>query len=261
MKIAVFQMSAAPDPATNLARIETAMQEAATNGARLLIAPELATTGYGRGPVLTSLAQQGDGEWVTRLAASAGRIGISLIAGFPEADGDARYISALVINSEAPDAPVIYRKTCLYGDYERSIFQSNGPSTVIVDLHGIKVGVLICYDVEFPENVRRLARDGADLVAVPTALPHAESSRFVAQHVLRVRGFENQIFMAYADQADGFEKFRFQGLSSITAPDGAVLASAPESGDALIYALIDPAAYAASREESPYLRDLGTVVP
>ena len=54
---------------------------------------------------------------------------------------------------------------------------------MIVDLRGLKVGMLICYDVEFPENVRRLAQAGADLVAVPTALPASDHAAFiVGQH-------------------------------------------------------------------------------
>ncbi len=254
-KIAVFQMSAAIDPDSRLARIEDAMQEAAGAGAGLLIAPELALSGYGRGPAFRSEAQPADGAWVQALGAAVVRHGIGIIAGFPEAAEEIRYISAVMIDAARPDAPVIYRKGCLYGHYEKRHFTAAGPTTVIADIAGLKVGCLICYDVEFPENVRRLALAGADLVAVPTALPKGAPADFIARHTIRARAFENQIFVAYADNADSEGDFTYQGLSSIAAPDGTVLAAAGVGGDALIYADLNVGDYAGSRAESPYLED------
>ncbi|WP_281966549.1 carbon-nitrogen hydrolase family protein [Roseovarius nanhaiticus] len=254
-RIAVFQMSAAIDAADRPARIVSAMKEAAGAGARLMIAPELALSGYGRGAVLAEEAQAPDGAWGRRLGEAAAAHGISVIAGFPEAAGDARHISALMIDRTRPDAPQIYRKGCLYGDYERGIFAPAGPTTVLMRMEGLSVGCLICYDVEFPENVRRLAVAGADLVAVPTALPKGAPAEFIARHTIRARAFESQVFVAYADNADRDEGFEYQGLSSIAAPDGRVLAEAGVTGDALIYADIEPAAFAASRGANPYLED------
>ncbi|MEI4262838.1 carbon-nitrogen hydrolase family protein [Roseovarius sp. D0-M9] len=254
-RIAIFQMSAAIDAEARPRRIIDAMKEAAAGGARLLIAPELALSGYGRGEVLTRVCEQADGAWAQTLGAAAAEHDISVIAGFPEDAGGVCHISALIIDRAAPHAPQIYRKGCLYGAYERSLFTAAGPSTVIVRLEGLNVGCLICYDVEFPENVRRLAVACADLIAVPTALPKDTPSEFIARHTIRARAFESQVFIAYADNADSDEGFTYQGLSSIAAPDGAVLAAAGETGDALIYADVDPAAYAASRDANPYLED------
>jgi predicted amidohydrolase len=254
-RIAVFQMSAAIEPGARPQRIIDAMAQAAKAGARILVAPELGLSGYGRGEAQTREAQRPDGAWAQALGTAAAEHGISVIAGFPEEAGDVRHISALIIDRTAPDAPQIYRKGCLYGAYERGLFTAAGPSTVIAELEGLKVGCLICYDVEFPENVRRLASAGADLIAVPTALPKGAPSEFIARHTIRARAFESQVFVAYADNADSDESFTYQGLSSIAAPDGAVLAEAGETGDALICADIDPSAYAASREANPYLED------
>jgi predicted amidohydrolase len=255
-KIAVFQMSAAIAPARRPARIIEAMQEAAGAGARLLVAPELALSGYGRGAAFSDEAQGVDGAWVRELGAAATRHGIAIVASFSERAGDTRHISALMIDAAPDSAPVIYRKGCLYGPYEKSHFTAAGPTTVITQLAGLKVGCLICYDVEFPENVRRLALAGADLIAAPTALPKAASSEFIARHTIRARAFENQIFVAYADNSDADDRFGYQGLSSIAAPDGTVLAAAGEEGDALIYADLRAEAYAESRAESPYLEDV-----
>ena len=256
MKVAALQMSAVGDPDRRLDRISVAMLEAARNGADMLVAPELALTGYGRGDSLQSLAQPADGPWATQLQELVADNGISLVAGFPERDGDACYISALAINSEDRAHPLVYRKGHLYGDYEKSLFRTCGPSTVLADMHGLRMGFLICYDIEFPENVRRLALAGAEAVIVPTALPRGASAYFIARHVVRVRAFENQVFVVYADHADADGRFEYQGLSSIAAPDGDVLASAPLTGDALIYAELNPEAYVRARTENPYLLDV-----
>lgn len=253
--IAVFQMSAAIAPETRPQRIVDAMRDAAGQGATLLIAPELALSGYGRGAALPRAAQGPDGPWAQMLGKASADLGISVIAGFPERAGDICHISAMMIDRAQPGDVTIYRKGCLYGAYEKGLFTAAGPSTVIADLEGLKVGCLICYDVEFPENVRRLALAGADLIAVPTALPQGAPSAFVARHTIRARAFESQVFIAYADNADADEGFAYQGLSSIAAPDGAVLAQAGQAGDALIHADIIPANYAESRDVNPYLED------
>ena len=255
MKLALFQMSALGNDAMRPDRIEAAMQEAAQNGATLLVAPELALSGYGRGAAFADIAQTARGDWAERLTATARRLGISLIVGFPETRGDTRHISALIVDAQGTAPASIYRKACLYGDYEKQYFHSPGPSTLIVDLAGLRVGVLICYDIEFPENARRLAHAGAQLIAVPTALPRGASGAFISTHVIRTRAFENQVFVAYANHADSDDTFTYQGCSSIAAPDGALLTAAPETGDALLYAEITPHDYADSRAENPYLSD------
>lgn len=121
---------------------------------------------------------------------------------------------------------------------------------------GLKFGILICYDVEFPENVRRLARAGVDVVLVPTALPASDHDAFIARKLVPVRAFENQVFLAYADHCGADERFAYAGLSVIVAPDGTLLAEAGETGEALLVAEIDPSRYQASAEANSYLADL-----
>ncbi|MBZ8117076.1 nitrilase [Roseovarius sp. LXJ103] len=266
MKLAAFQMSAATPHPERLPKLEAAIREAASAGAGadLIIAPELCLSGYGRGPEMAGLAQGLDGEWATRIGTLSDTLGIAVIAGFPERAGETRYISALIKLPGA--APQAYRKGTLYGDYERSIFTSAGPSTVIVEIAGLKVGVLICYDVEFPENTRRLAMAGADLIAVPTALPWggmgeaSGTGSFVVEHLVPTRACENVNFVAYVNNSDSDERFEFQGESVICAPNGGVLAKAPRAGDTLMFADIDPRAYDAVRAYLPYPEDVGPLL-
>lgn len=255
MKIAALQMqSVLADVSANLARINQAAKEAASNGARLLIAPELAVTGYGAGEAMAKLASPAGGEVEKCLAEIASKHSIAVVAGFAEQAGRTVYNSALFVDEKGRSR--IYRKSHLYGDYERGLFAAEKPSAVLIEYGGITFGMLICYDVEFPENVRRLALGGAELVVVPTALPQGSSGSFIAQTLIRTRAFENQVHVAYVNHCGSDGAFDYAGLSCIAAPDGAFLTQASGQGEALLYAEIEPVAYAQSRQENTYLHDL-----
>lgn len=255
MRIAALQMHAvAGDVDANLARIAAAASEAAAGGAKLLIAPELAVTGYGAGEAFEGLGSAALGPVAERLGTIARKNGIAIVAGFAETDGGARYNSALFTDGIGTNA--VYRKSHLYGDYERRWFRPEAPGSVMVELGGIRLGMLICYDVEFPENVRRLALAGADLVVVPTALPVGSSGLFIARHMIQVRAFENQVFVAYVNHCGADERFSYAGLTRIAAPDGELLAEAPAAGEALLFADIRPDDFSDSRAKNTYLDDL-----
>lgn len=257
MRLAALQMKAVNgDVAANLARIERAAAEAASAGATLLVTPELALTGYGAGERMHALAEPIDGYQLAQLAAISVATGVAIIAGFAEQAGGAVYNSAVYVDGDA--APIIYRKSHLYGPYENGLFRPGEPNAVTFDHRGTLCGMLICYDVEFPENVRRLAQAGVEAVLVPTALPVGSSGRFIAGHMIRTRAFENQVFVAYVDHCGADSLFSYAGLSIIAAPDGSVLASANDTDEALLVVDVDPEAFAASRCENTYLRDLRT---
>ena len=255
MKLAALQMQAVSgNVETNLARIEAAAREASTNGADMLVVPELAVSGYGAAEAFHRLACEAVGPIPERLSTIARDNAIAVIAGFPERAAGSIYNSALFTDGKG--SSVVYRKSHLYGDYERSWFRPDIPSSVLITVNGINLGMLICYDVEFPENVRRLAQAGADLVVVPTALPKGSSGLMIAEHMIRVRAFENQVFVAYINHCGTDGTFSYAGLSCIAAPDGAFLAQAPSEGERLLFATIRPQDFARSRSENTYLADL-----
>lgn len=245
----------AGDQAANLARIERAAHDAASAGTDLLAVPELALPGYGAGEAMAALAQTADGALMDSLAQIARAAGVAIVAGFAERDGADVYNSAVFVDRRGES--VIYRKSHLYGPYEKGLFRPQAPETHLFEVAGLKLGMLICYDVEFPENVRRLAKAGAQGVIVPTALPAGDSGSFIAEHMIAVRAFENQVFVAYVNHCGSDALFAYAGLSRIAAPDGRILAAAGSSDEALLVAELDPAAYAASAEANTYLQDAG----
>lgn len=255
MRIAALQMQAlAGDVEANLARIEAAMRDAARQGATLLVTPELAIQGYGAGDAMTTLAEEPQGASWRRLAAVSQETKVAVIAGVAERDGEAVYNSALFVDGNKP--PKVYRKSHLYGPYERGLFKPENPISCLIDHAGMKLGLLICYDVEFPENVRRLAMAGAQVVLVPTALPASDHDLFIAKKMIPVRAFENQVFVAYVNHCGADALVSYAGLSGIAAPDGTMLAAAGAAGEALLVVDLDGEAFKKFAEQNPYITDL-----
>jgi len=253
LAVAVLQCRGADgDPQANLALLDEACARAARQGARLLVTPELFLSGFYIGNEVARLATPRDGAPIRDLAGMARRHGVGLCVGYPERAGEAVHNAAVLVH---PDGRVLghYRKQRLSGPFERAAFRPGDGRDLLAELDGVRLGVLICYDLEFPENARRLALAGVDLVLSPTAL--ALEFALVADKLVPTRAFENTMFVAYADRCGHERGYAYAGRSCIVAPDGHDLARAGE-GEALIGARVEPARFAALRERLPYLRDL-----
>ena len=174
------------------------------------------------------------------------------MVGYPERDGDAVYNAAAVLGAQG-EWLGNYRKQRLSGAFENATFERGNGGDTLFSLNGLTLGVLICYDLEFPENVRRLALAGVRAVLAPTAL--SAEFAIVAEKLVPTRAFENGVFVVYGDRCGQERGKAYAGLSCIVAPDGTDLARAGR-GEQLIRAGIDPGRYAALAERLPYLRDL-----
>ncbi|MEU2249073.1 carbon-nitrogen hydrolase family protein [Streptomyces sp. NPDC019224] len=252
LRTALLQSSGRPGSAAgSVELLADAARRAAATGARLLVCPELYLTGYAIGDDVPRLAETADGPAARAVAEIAVRHRIAVHYGYPERDGDTLYNSAQLIG---PDGTALarYRKTHLFGDFEQRWFTPGDQPVVQAELDGLRIGLLTCYDVEFPENVRAHALAGTDLLLVPTALMHPFS--FVAESVVPVRAFENQLYIAYVNRTGPEGPFDFTGLSCLAGPDGTVRARAGR-GEELVTADVDPALLADSRAANPYLRD------
>ena len=252
MRTALLQSSGRPGSvAENLKVLDAAAGRAAAAGALLLAAPEMFLTGYAIGDDIGRLAEPADGDSADAIADIAGRHGLAIAYGYPERDGETVFNSAQLISAEGIRL-ANYRKTHLFGCFERDHFTPGEQPVVQAELGGLTVGLMICYDVEFPENVRAHALAGTDLLVVPTAQMHP--FQFVAESMIPVRAFENQLYVAYVNRVGQEGEFDFVGLSALAGPDGVARARAGR-GEELVFADADPAFLAASREANPYLKD------
>ena len=254
MKLAVYQGGAARGGvAGQLDHLADVARRAADAGAGLLVLPEMYLTGYHIGAdAVAALAEPPAAPSAERAAEIAKSAGIALLYGYPERGEDGRiYNAALLIDREGRRL-ANHRKAHLFGEVDRRAFSSGDGRPTIAELDGVKLGILICYDVEFPEAVRLLALEGADLVLVPTALMAPYD--FIARSLVPVRAYENQIFLAYANRTGIERDFTYLGQSCIVGPDGDDLARA--GGDeALIIADLDPSRLVESRAINTYFQD------
>ncbi len=234
----------------SLALMRQTAATALAQGAGLVIFPEMFLTGYNIGEAVFKLAEPAAGPSSQKAAAIARQAGVALLYGYPERDGDTIYNSALLIDRNG--RPLAnYRKAHLYGSEEKKLFAA-GDYLVTAELGELKIGILICYDVEFPEAVRALALAGAHLIAVPTAL--MEPFGLIARTVVPARAYESQVYVACAGLCGKERNLTYCGLSSIVGPDGHELARAGRNEELLV-ADIDPATLAAVRENNPILAE------
>jgi predicted amidohydrolase len=170
------------DLKANLSLIREAIVGAADAGVQLLILPELATSGYylrdHTEARASSISAQHPvfAEWAGLLASAPVPGGMTLVVGFAEteSDGNSNSNSGPIFNSAAivtaSGVAAVYRKTHLWGA-EPDIFSPGHEAPPVIDTPVGRLGVLVCYDIEFPEMPRSLALAGAEIIAVPTNWP------------------------------------------------------------------------------------------
>ena len=212
----------------NRVAARTAIEQAAGDGAQLVVLPELASSGYvfADRSELVSLAEPRDGPSITEWANLATAFGVTIVAGFPEAAGDAVYNSAAVVDPTGLRG--VYRKAHLW-DTENAVFDRADDLPLLVDTEHGRIGVMICYDVEFPEWVRAVALEGADLLCAPVnwpLLPRPEGERPTELVRVLAGAGMNRMPIAVCDRAGVERGQNWIGGSVITDADGYPLAIA-----------------------------------
>lgn len=254
MRIAIYQGPAGPGSSDdNLRRLGHWATEAARQDAQLVVFPEMFLSGYNIGAAAArALAQPPDGELPRAVAEIARAQGIAIAYGYPEADARGAVYNAAQLVDAQGQRLLNYRKAHLFGGLDRAMFSPGDGGFAVARLHGWSLGLLICYDVEFPEAVRQLALAGAELVLVPTA--NMAGFELVAQVTVRARAYENGCYLAYANYCGAEADLQYCGLSSLCGPDGEVVIAAG-SEERLLLADLDHSHLARLRASTPYLLD------
>ncbi|MEE4861217.1 carbon-nitrogen hydrolase family protein [Pseudomonas alliivorans] len=254
MRVALYQCEPMPlDVSGNLTRLEHQAQAAAAQGAQLLVCPEMFLTGYNIGArACAELAQAQDGPAAQRIAEIARQYAIAILYGYPERSVEQRVYNAVQLIDSRGERSSNYRKTHLFSELDKSMFSAGEDLCPVVELNGWRLGMLICYDVEFPENTRRLALAGAELILVPTA--NMAPFDFVCDVTVRARAFENHCYVVYANYCGSESEIRYCGLSSVCAPDGSRPALAAQD-ERLLIADLDRVQLAQARTVNDYFKD------
>jgi 5-aminopentanamidase len=235
------------DPAANRELAAVAVADAARQGASVVVLPELMSSGYvfeSQAEARAS-AEPPDGPTVTAWAELAAEHDIVLVGGFCEATaGDEVFNSAALVDSSG--LRCVYRKAHLW-DAEPRWFAAGNAAPPVVPTQAGLIGVMICYDLEFPEWVRLPALDGAQLLCAPVnwpAYPRPEGER--PSEVVRVQADAavNRMFIAVCDRVGPERGVEWVGGSVIVDPDGwpvAGGAASDESGTLMAECALDQA--------------------
>jgi len=202
----------------NCRRIFACMESASRKQVDYILFPELYTTGSFLDERIVSLAEPLQGETVQTICQLAKRYNLGAIVGFPELYQSKLYNSAVFIDKNGQILGV-YRKIHLF-EFEKNVF-SSGDDIPVFEVPEGKIGLMISYDIEFPEVARILAIKGVQLVLVLSANtfpkhPHRDV-------YLSARALENHVFVAAANKVGLEENTLFCGESKVVHPLGHTL--------------------------------------
>jgi NAD+ synthase (glutamine-hydrolysing) len=197
------------------------------HGADVVLVPELAVSGYPPEDLLFHSGMRLQvGRSLERLKQEV--LGITLIAGYPEYDGSKIFNSAIVIR----DGVVLanHRKACLpnYRVFDEKRYFTPGTEPTIVELNGIKAGVLVCEDVWDAQPARQARDAGAQVLLVINASPYEVGKQAQReQEIVRARIAESGIPLVFVNLIGGQDELVFDGNSFVMDAEGAVTMRAP----------------------------------
>ncbi|MEP7762988.1 carbon-nitrogen hydrolase family protein [Sanguibacter sp. 25GB23B1] len=263
MRVTIAQLEVSPDHAANRVVVSQALAEAERVRADLLVLPEYAS-GYDPRGVGVEHAEPLDGPFVSLLVERTARSSVTVVAGTvlpavgtdgERGPGGATKASNALVVVRGGEVVAVYRKVHLYdafGQRESDRLAAGDPAAppVVVEVGDLRVGVMTCYDLRFPEAARRLVDAGAQVLVVPAAWASGprkvEHWRILAQ----ARAIENTCAVVAVGQAGR----GVSGHSLLVAPDGLVSIELGEDR-AFTSADIDAQGIADERERNPSLRN------
>ncbi|WP_233884123.1 carbon-nitrogen hydrolase family protein [Paraburkholderia flagellata] len=235
--------------APNLARVLDAIARR-REGSDLIVFPEATLTGFPTRENVRDLAETLEGPSLSKVRDAARTANIGVAVGLAEREGD-RFYNTTVLIDERGDIALRYRKTHLWAS-DVGVF-TPGDRYEVCEFKGTTVGLLICYDIEFPETARAVASLGAEMLVVTNG--NMDPFGPVHRRAIVARAMENQMFAALVNRTgDGDDNLTFPGETALVSPFGDVLCELKDE-DAVLHATVDRALLAQSREHYSYLHD------
>ncbi len=279
LRLGVYQAQAACGKgatAKNMEQLQRAVAAAKKYQVQLLSFPELYVPGYALTPEEgREAAEFDDGPSISQAREIAEANHMALLVPYAEkateADGTLKCYDSIAVIDERGMLLESYRKTHLYGQQERDNWDAGDRQSGVWSIFNFPIGVLNCYECEFPELSRTLALRGAKLIVGPTAadqyyrLPDGQRSNVpypdVAELLLPANAYANNLFFAYSNRCGyetrGDDIWHYRGNSVICGPHGDVIVKAVGQQDTLLIADCIPAYYGMTHPAPAYfyLRD------
>jgi predicted amidohydrolase len=227
MRALLAQLESAGTPDANAGRAAEIIRSRGAT-ADLVAFPELYLTGYDLGRV-ASIAIAIESAPLAAIREAAVDAATAVAVGFAERRGDAIANTAALIDDDGVIV-ACYRKTHLFGD-EKDAFEP-GDELIVAELGGTRIGTMICFDMEFPETARELARGGAELLLTISAnMEPFYGDQLIAS---QARALDNRLPHLYVNRCGSEAGLRFVGGSRALGPDGTVAVEATRDGESLL---------------------------
>lgn len=251
MKVALGQFAVSREWQDNAETCIRLMQQAHQQNARLLVLPEAVLARDISDPDLAvKSAQALDGPFLSQLLAVSRDNTLTTVLTLHVPGDDGRVLNVLVV-LRSGEIIARYDKLHLYDAF--AVQESRNVSAgeripPLVDVDGLNVGLMTCYDIRFPELARRLVLDGADLLVLPAAWVRGPLKEMHWDVLVTARALENTCYVVAVGECGP----RNIGSSLVVDPLGVAIARAAES-PALVLAEIDPQRIADARRALPVL--------
>jgi predicted amidohydrolase len=236
------------DVDANLEYVRAALRRVAGQGARLAVLPEMWSSGFAY-KNLNELALRTQGI-VEELLELSRELKLVVVGSMPEPHGAKVFNTVYVVDNGRLAG--VYRKLHLFSLLGEDRAFDSGNSWLLADTSVGKLGVIICYDLRFPELSRRLAMEGADVICVPAQWPKPRQEHW--RTLLRARAIENQLYVVACNACGPIGKLDFFGMSMIIDPKGEMLAEAGEE-EVEISSQLDMQLMADWRAQIPCFKD------
>lgn len=251
MKISLFQMELfAGSPQKNRDKVERWVEKQVDeNNPDVVLLPEMWTTSY----VLEELDDISDQllePTSTFLGGLAKKHDINIVGGSVANKVDGKiYNTSLVFNRKG-ELVYEYSKIHLVPMLNEPLYLEGGKNKVeIFELDGVKMGLIICYDLRFPELSRKLALDGAQVLFVPAEWPKPRTNHWVT--LLTARAIENQMYVVASNNVGSLDEVVYTGSSLIVDPWGEIIAKGSEEKEETLTAEINGERVEEVRNEVP----------
>ena len=259
LKVAIIQIQTGPDKTSNLLKTAELFASIKNHQANLILLPEMFQCPYSLESFPIFAEDILTGETSLFLSNLAREYGTFLVGGsIPEKKGN-RYYNTSIVYNPSGEIIGIYRKTHLFDvDFENLHFQESsvlnpGNTPLLIDTPWGKIGILICYDLRFPELIRLYALRGAFMVAVPAAF-NPITGPLHWEVLFRARAIDNQVYLLGASPAPyPNASYQAYGHSLIVDPMGRVLEQLGNE-EAIIIKDIDLSLVDQARQRLPLLK-------
>lgn len=261
MKIALVQQKATHDLEANLARGLKAAEEASRNGSEVICFSELAFTPFypqvPAGENVKELAETVPGPTTEAFRELARKYGVAVVLNLFERDGGLTYDSSPVIGpgGEILGVTRMIHITEYRHFHEQGYYAPGDTGAPVYQTPFGKIGIAICYDRHYPEYMRALALNGAEVVFIPQAGAVGEWPEGLYEAEMRVAAFQNGYFTALCNRVGKEEHLAFAGESFVCDPEGRVIARAGTGSEEILYCDIDLDQAGRSHAAKLFLRD------